>query len=493
MVLLTVGLAGCSMPGLVPAPAPELPARYPQAGAPSAADAVPADRWWESLHDARLDRLIAVAQIHNHDVRIALAHVAQARAVLPVVDSRSAPTLNIGGAMSDSRSGLPEAVKRGQPDTRAAQLYGSLGWELDLMGAAASASTGARADLATARWAVRGAQQMVANEVARQYLLLQSIDRSEAVARATLATYDYTVQLVEARSREGVASLIDLDRVHSERESARARLPGFRAQRAAALDALAVLVGDAPGRGVTELPQPPVLPADPLDPTPLLRDAEGLLADPGQPPAGQPADLLRRRPDIQAAAFRDAAEQARSHQAHADRYPRLFLSALLGGEKLTLNSVSYAAARYSNAALAFTLPLLDGGRLAALETLQAARQDEVALAYQQTVLRAVQEVDASLALLVAHRDRFQATLGARNQAMSALNRVRTLQREGEIDTVGVLELVRAAFGAQSAVLDAERDRGLAAIRLYAALGGGWPSSADDGPPLPVGSATEKQP
>ncbi len=489
-------LSACSTV-TAPLPAlPPLPAAYPQAsGSAPAADPgtvaapptgandtiLPATRWWESLHDPVLDQLISLAQTQNHDVRIALARVAQARAVVPASDSRSAPQLNLGGDLADSRSSLPAPVKFGLPDTTAIQLNATLSWELDLMGAAAAGSAAARAQLASSQWGVRGAQMMVANEVARVYLQLLSLERSETLSQAIVSTYDLTAQLLTARLREGSASQLDMERLLSARAAAQSQLPSFAAERAALFDRLALLLGVAPGAQLPLLPPSPPAPFDPFEPQVLLQPGQGLLGDPGSPPVGQPADLLLRRPDLQAAAGQLSAELARQRQAHAERYPRFFLSALFGGERLTLNSIPYSPARYSNAALAFSAPLLDGGRLAALEALQGARAGEAALVWQQSVLRAVEEVDASLARLKGERARQLALQESRDRALAALMRMRALQREGESDALGVLERVRDTFLAQAAVLDAERDRGLALIQLYAALGGGWPDSLPETP------------
>ena len=478
-------LTACAAPGLPPLPQPALPEYYPQADA-ATPGAVAAARWWTTVQDPVLDRLIDLAQHSNHDVRIALARVAQARALVSATDSRTAPQVSLGGDAATSRSSLPAAVKFGMPDTRALQLNATLGWELDLMGAAAAAGSAARADFEAARWNVRGVEMMTANEVARQYLNLKSLERSRALVEAIVTTFDLTERLLTARIREGTATRLDLDLLRSERESQKARLPLLAAQQAATRNALALLLGLAPGAAMPlpdTLPPPPF---DPFNPLVLLSPGTGLLGDPGSPPVGQPADLLLRRPDLQAAAFREASEEARRREAHADRYPRFFLSALLGGERLTLNSIPYTPAQYSNAALAFSMPLIDGQRLAALETAQAGKVDEAGLAYQQQVLRAVQEVDSGLALLKAQREQSQRLVAARDQAVAALEKVRLMQAEGEADGLAVLQLVRTTFLSQAAVLDAEHDRGLAAIQLYAALGGGWLPS--DAVPAPLESA-----
>ncbi len=158
---------------------------------------------------------------------------------------------------------------------------------------------------------------------------------------------------------------------------------------------------------------------------------------------------------------------------------------LFGGERLNLNGSQLSPVRYSNAALAFQLPIFDSGRRAAVEEQQAGVRDEQDLAFQQAVLRAVQEVDTALALLDGERERYTRLVSARDLALAALGRVLALQREGEVDGVGVLDLERAALGAQLAVLDAEHSRADATLQVFQALGGGWTEPALSPTPSPA--------
>ncbi len=513
---LALLLAGCANDPVPVGKLPDLPGAYPHAGSiradgavgtPDSAATKPAERWWEAFQDPQLNALVAAAQARNLDVRMAVQRVRQARAGVVQEFSRTTPEVGLTTEAIDQRSGLPAPAKFGFPDAQGLRARLNLAWELDLMGGGRAGREAANADLNRARWAVAGTQLMVAGEMARQYLNLRSLQRTAAVLDGVLLAQRETLRLTELRAREGQGALLDVDRANNALATADANRALLDAQQATARNAIALLLGDAPGSTDALLAAladgGPVLPgmasvaaagrgaalAMPPNPvaavTPdemqarlmaLLAPAGGVLGDPGRPPTGQPADLLLRRPDLQAALQAVIGAEALRREAHADRYPRVFLNALFGGERLNLNGSQLAPARYSNAALAFQLPLFDSGRRAAVEEQQAGLRDEQTLAFEQAVLRAVQEVDSSLAALQGERDHYGRVVQARDLALAALGRVLALQREGEVDHVGVLDLERSLLGAQLTVLEAERARAAAAVQVYQALGGGWAES-----------------
>ena len=513
IVLLVAGLQGCSIAPVRTAVAPVLPVAYPQArpAADSQArdEAGPIDQWWRTFDDPVLNALVEQAQQANHDVRAAVQRVRQAREGSVQEASLTTPSIGLGTDLIDTRSGLPDIAKRGQPDVQGVRVHADLAWELDVMGGGRAGRAAAAADFSRARWGVSGAQLLVSGEVVRQYVTLRTAERQAQLLQAIHFSRQASEALLALRVQEGQASQLDLDRARNERESAAADLSLLAARQVACRNALALLLGEAPGSALAALqPLVPTAP-DALAPLPqaailqqraALEDihalatrqtpSAGVFADPGLPPTGQPASLLQRRPDIQAAGWQAQSIELRRQQAHADRYPRFFINALFGGERLNLNSIPFSPARYSSAAAAFSLPILDGGRRASVEQQAAASRDEAQMQYEQTVLRAVQEVDSALAQLNGERARQQHVTQARDLALVALRRVQALQREGEVDGLGELDLERAALAAQLSVADGESTRALAAVQLYQALGGGWVAPAEQ--PLSVLGRTESR-
>jgi outer membrane protein TolC len=190
-------------------------------------------------------------------------------------------------------------------------------------------------------------------------------------------------------------------------------------------------------------------------------------------PPGQPAELLGRRPDLRAAERQLAAEGARLREARADLLPRFFIAALFGGQDLTINTQALSPVRYSNVALAFSMPLFNAGRLHAAEDRASARERGAALHYERAVLGAVQEVEDSLVALAQERERSRALDALQAQRRTALRHAESLRREGQIDLLQLLDAQRGVISAELAWTEHRTQLALDAVQLYKALGGGW--------------------
>jgi outer membrane protein TolC len=161
-------LVACSAPPVhSPAPSVPLGASFAHATAAPAAVQDPDRAWWAGWGDATLTSLIDEALAANHDVRIALQRVAQARAGQDAQASRLWPTLALQASGSRSDSGLPDSVKLGQPDTRALRAGIDVSWEVDLAGGVRAARDAAQADAAASAAGVDGARLLVASAVFR--------------------------------------------------------------------------------------------------------------------------------------------------------------------------------------------------------------------------------------------------------------------------------------------------------------------------------------
>ena len=189
---------------------------------------------------------------------------------------------------------------------------------------------------------------------------------------------------------------------------------------------------------------------------------------------GQPADLLRRRPDLLAAEQRLSAESSRLDEAKANRFPKLFLSALFGSQELNLNdALSLSASRYSNVAAAFVLPLFNAGRTQAAIDAQSASERESLLAYEQAILSAVEDVESSLASVAGERQRVDSLMAAATQRERAVTHANSLFRGGQIDLLQLLDAQRARLSTELALAESHAQHAISYVQLYKALGGGW--------------------
>jgi outer membrane protein TolC len=189
--------------------------------------------------------------------------------------------------------------------------------------------------------------------------------------------------------------------------------------------------------------------------------------------AGQPVELLQRRPDLRVAQQQLLAETARLRESEADLWPRFFLSAVLGRQDLRLNLLDLSPVRYSNVVLAFTAPIFNAGRLRAAVERQSARERAATLQYERAVLGALQDVENSLASLAQERVRSGALAAAVARRRDGLRHAESLHREGQIDLLQLLDAQRGLIAAELAATDSHTQRALGAVQLVKALGGGW--------------------
>ena len=419
-------------------------------------------QWWQRFGDPTLSDLIERALDANLDIRVAVLRVEEARAGLRAIDSRLAPTLGLNASASDQRSSLPPQVKQNSPDVRAYRASVDLSWELDVFGAARAASNAAQLDAEAAAFGVDSARLLISAEVARQYFVHQGARARLNRAQALLQSQTDSERLTRSREVAGEASRFDVSRAAGETAARSAQLPPLRALIASTEHQLALLLGRSASVALESLPASlqnslPVVPA---------------LA------AGQPVELLSRRPDLQAAERQLAAASARLRESQADLLPKFFLTALLGGEDLRVNMLDLSPARYSNVALAFTIPIFNAGRLQAAVERQSARERIAALNYEQRVLGAVQEVESSLVALAEERVRLAAMDQTVALRRTGWQHAESLYREGQIGLLPLFDAQRNVIGAEIAAIESRTQLALDAVHLFQAMGGGWLAEAE---------------
>ncbi len=461
LAALTVLSACSTLTVQAPTPSVPLTAGFAHGHAAQAEGEAAGAEWWAAWGDSTLTALVEEALGANQDITIALQRVAQARAGADAQAARLWPTVGVQASASRSSSGLPDPVKQGMPDTRALRAGIDVAWEIDLAGGVRAARDAAQADATAAAAGVQGARLLVASEVARQYFVLRSAHERLRIVQALAKAQRGTASRVESRLREGLASAFDLDRARAEADAFDAQIPPLEMLAGTSQTRLAVLLGRSPSI--------PVVEADLAFVWQAVRDIG----------SGQPSELLKRRPDLIAAEARVAAETLRTGEARAQWWPKLFLSALTGRQDLQLNALDLAPVRFSNVALAFAAPIFDAGRIDAGIRAQSARADEALLAWQKSVLVAVQEVEDSLLLRAEEAKRAAALAGTVEHRRRSLQRAESLLREGQADLLALLDVQRSVLASELALADSRLQQALADVQLYKALGGGFtPAVAD---------------
>ncbi|MBO9377500.1 efflux transporter outer membrane subunit [Sphingomonas histidinilytica] len=457
--LLTVAAAG---PNYV-RPADPAGADGPFIKAPAApvTQAEPDQAWWRLYQDPVLDRLIADAFAANTDLRIAVANLDKARALLRESRAGRLPQTDVSAGANYGRLPATKRPAGAQREDWSFDAGLSVSYEVDLFGRVGRSIEAARGDAQAAEAARDAVKVAIAAETARAYADASSAVERLAVAERTLGLLDQVVDLTAKRFEAGRTSKLDLSRASALREQQRATLSPLRAQRDAALFRLATLTGRTPA----ELP--PEVGARTL----TLRLDRPI-------PVGDGRGLLARRPDIREAERRLAAETARIGIATADLYPRISLGGSVGSTGPSLGDMfGGGPLRWLlGPLLSWNFPNQEVGRA---KIAQAKASTRAALAgFDGTVLRALEETETALSAYGHELERREALREAAAQAQTAATISRAQLREGRVDFLTVLDAERTSASADADLAESDARVTNAQVDLFRALGGGW--QAGDG-------------
>ena len=449
------GLAACATPPADTAPEAVIPAHYPGL-APNAAERTDTD--WRSLFtDPHLLALIDSALTHNRDLKLAVARVAEVRALYDIQQAGSRPGIDVIASGSRARTPADLSV------TGAATVSGQYraganlsAYEIDFWGRVRSLNEAALAQFLASDEARRAFELGLIAQVANIHLLARELDERIVLARKALVTREESFRIMGRRAEVGSSSNLELRQVESLLINTRGELAALERQRAQNDALLAQLVGHAPPPG----------------PAPVPLAAQGLEA-PLAP--GLPSGLLTRRPDIRAAEQRLAASRASVRAARAAFLPNITLTAFGGSASAELEGLFRGGSSSWNFTPVLRMPLFDGGRTRAGLELAEARQRVAVADYEATIQTAFREVADALAARqwLAVQVREQQALVAAEADRARLASLRF--ERGVSNYLDVLDAQRALFAAEQALVQLRRAHMSSTVNLFKALGGNTPA------------------
>lgn len=444
-------LAGCVSPGQR-APAPPAASVSPPGAwrttLPGTAT-VTAD-WWTAFGDPALTALVGRALANNVDIAVAAARVEEARAAEALARAQLSP--QIGGQVPETQGqtlspfGTASRAIAAQPGVTAS-------FDLDLFGRLRLASRAARAQLLASEAARDTVRLATASTAASGYITLRALDQRLAIARATLAARSDALRIARRRYETGYSSRLEYRQAQAEYAATEQLVPQAELAISRQENALSLLSGDAPGaiaRGVAldRLRLPAI-------------------------PAGLPADLLRRRPDLYQAEQTLVAADLSLDSQRAAFLPNLSLT---GSAGLVLSSALADPVGVFSLGASILAPLFDGGRLAAQEDAATARRDQAAFAYRRTALTAFREVDDALAGVRRSGEQVTALNAQVAATRGAVGNATNRYRAGYSSYIEQLDAQRSLLSAELSLVQAAADRLTSYVALYQAMGGGWSGS-----------------
>jgi multidrug efflux system outer membrane protein len=476
--LLTLALAllltACAVGPDYHRPALDVPAQYRDV-APRAADQVTnaaaaslGDSDWGELYtDPNLQTLLASAIQSNYDVKIAVARIDEARAVLGSTRLTYLPQVSVdagvGRAETSDYARVPGAPRINNEE----QLQVQASYQLDLWGQLRRMNEAARANLLASQYAQRVVRVTLVATVAAAYFDLISLDSQLEITRRTVGTRDKFVELTHAQREGGYVTDLDVATAEAQLAAARANIPDLERQIAHTEDQISILVGANPG---------PVI---------RTRHGEAVPEAPPRPPPGLPARLLERRPDVSQAEQALVAANAEIGVAKAALFPNITLTGYDGSLSVPLGHLFTAPAAEWSAGVSLVQPLLSAQSNLYQVELANARKREALYQYQKTVQAAFQDVADALVDYQKYGE-FEREVASQ---VDALRRAREIAlaryRIGYASYFDVINADRDLFTAELQVAQAFSNNLNALVHLYSALGGGWQERPMDAPPAPA--------
>jgi hydrophobe/amphiphile efflux-1 (HAE1) family protein/NodT family efflux transporter outer membrane factor (OMF) lipoprotein len=419
-------------------------------------DNVSKGNWWEIFGDTGLNDLEMQAVQANQQLKAAVARVEQARATARVARSELLPSLNLVPSFNRQHFSPNQEPGFGPLTANTFSAPLDLSYEIDLWGRVRRGFESARADAQASLAAFHNVLLTLQADVAQDYFALRALDAEIATVTGTVDLRKEQVRLVRSRFEGGIGSELDVARAETELATTEAEAASLAQRRNELENAIAVLAGQnptvfhLPAAGTNNWnPQPPVI------------------------PAGLPADLLERRPDVAEAERQLASANARIGVAKAAFFPVLTLTGSGGFVSADIDSLFKWDSHVWSIGPSLSLPIFAGGRNRANYRRSRAVFDEAVARYRQQVLVAFGEVEDSLSGIRYLIDQAAAQQRAVTNARRAAELATDRYRSGIVSYLEVVDASRDALQAERANAQLAGQRLIAAVRLIKTLGGGW--------------------
>ncbi len=458
LVLGACFLASCA---LNPPPA-QVAAKTPQAWQAPIPEQIPHDgkigelnRWWSQLGDPTLVQLIVASQDASPTLATARTRVAQARANRVSAQAALSPSLD--GTASASR-GFNQQI---QDIATVGQAGVQASWELDVFGANAANRDASQLRYRGAQAQWHEARVSVAAETANTYFDYRTCEELYAVAKDDANSLAQTSKLTDEATRAGFRAPATAALARASAATASGRLTQQRAQ-------CDVLVKSIVALTAIEEPQlRQMLSSSGLSATSVNLDSAAFGV------STMPAKVIEQRPDVFAAETEVAAASASVGVTQAQRYPRLTLTGSIGANYIRTAGQSSNFNTWSIGPLSLTVPLFDGGVIAANEDAAIAQYEEAVAQYKASVRRAVSEVEQSFVNLTATQSRLRDAQISEAGYRESFTGTQALYDAGLASLLELEETRRTRLAATNTLVSLQRERISAWISLYRAAGGGW--------------------
>ena len=408
--------------------------------------------WWQMFGDTTLNRLVERAIARNKNIEIAASRIEEARHNLVVARSQYMPsvsgTISAEGKYDSATNNIAQSYK----------ITPQASWELPLFGSLRHTTKGAKAAISYEVWQYRGMRLSLEAEVATTYFTLLQYRQDLAITKRSSQLRREMVTLIDSLYSHGYASGVNLDQAQSLLYSAEADIPLYEKAIAQTLLSLATLTGDSPevfinvgiGNG----------------------SARTNNYRPYDIATGVPSDLLHRRPDVMAAYYSLQQNAAAVGLARAARLPSITISLSGGSATVGLHQLFDSKGWVASAMASLAQPIYNFGGLRRREMAAREAYKQSLLAYEQSYLEALSDVESALVAITSSREELLHYAGLVESYRNIAIKTYALYRNGLSDYLDVIDAERSLYSSQMQFENLVAQQYINYINLCKALGGG---------------------
>jgi multidrug efflux system outer membrane protein len=456
--LCAATLSACAVGPDYKTPTTEVGSAYSNASHPEFSVQGVETTWWTLFQDKDLTGLVEQTVSHNRDLQVARANLHEARALYMDAGLNLAPTVTSHANYTVQKRSLG-ALNNLHYAPRDLKLYNAgfdAFWEIDLFGRVRRNVEASSDEVDAQEATLRDLGVSLIAEVARNYFELRGLQNQLAVTNKNAKNQTQTLAITRLRLEGGRGTELDTSRATAQLNTTQALVPPLESAIHQTINRLSVLTGQVPGTLTGKLSVPAPLPTIPK----TIR-------------IGQPAELLRRRPDIRIAERTLAAATARIGVATADLFPKVTFVGTIALEASTFSGLGAAASDSYSLGPRISWAALDLGRVYARIKAADARAEAGLAQYEQTVLNALEETENALVNYNREKSRRELLTSAAQASTKAHALAHLRFKEGVSDFLTVLDAELRLLQDQERLAQSETATATALTALYKALGGGW--------------------
>jgi multidrug efflux system outer membrane protein len=431
------------------------------------------ENWWLIFNDPVLNDLEAVGLKNNQTLKVAIQNYMQAKANAEIARAQLFPSIFfspnfykqegvLGGGLSNFNNGLngniPNGLTSSQPDVLRAVIGQytvpfNVNYQVDLWN---QIRNGYDAALFTEEAALEGFNALIlsiTSDIAENYFILRSLDSEREVLVESQIIRKNAVEINRARYDAGLVNYTDVSRAITEYADVNADYEDMLRQRNIQENILAALMG---------IPAPE-----------FSVDYSPLHIEPPFIPAGIPATIISKRPDIREKERLLAASWANIAVAYADYLPSLNLAGSIGYSTPIWSNLLDWQSRFWSYTISIAQMVFDGGAITGNVRLAKAEYLENLANYRENVLIAFQEVEDALAGIKYRQTQGIYLVEAVDGAKDTLNLSQERYDRGLVTYLDVVDAERTLLDSQRSYVRVFGSRYVSTVQLIRSLGGSF--------------------